>query len=187
MGGSSSTASKPVKTCSKYSNAPIVKFQSEVWKKFKDYEGKVEYYYFGGGLGHGGLCFRIPDSNTVAQAELTVREVKVGDEPEKKMRWYVLVRLSKEWKPKHNEKVHTSTYSWHVGTVLFMVHNFAKKFKNYNMLCNNCNDWKKGVVDEMRKMGPPRLQRPKTLDELIEQRKSDGLILAIETGEFTEV
>ena len=87
---------------SKYPYASIVKFQFDVWENFKDYEGKVEYYFFGRMLGHGGVCFRIPGTDTVAQAELVVSEL---DAYHGEMRWYILVQTTKKWKPQHNDDV----------------------------------------------------------------------------------
>lgn len=162
---------------SKYPYASIVKFQFDVWENFKDYEGKVEYYFFGRTLGHGGVCFRIPGTDTAAQAELVVSEL---DAYHGEMRWYILVQTTKKWKPQHNDDVQVSTYAWHTGTVLHMVHNFANAFKQYHILFNNCNKWKTNIVTYMRDNGPPKnLTRPNCLEDLIRQCKKQGVSLEV--------
>ena len=162
---------------SKYPYAPHVKFQFDVWEKFKDYEGKVEYYLFGRMLGHGGLCFRIPDTDTIAQAELVVSEL---DAYHGQMRWYILVKKTNKWKPKSEADVQISKHAWHAGTVLHMAHKFAQVFKSYHALFNNCNAWKKKVVAYLRENGPPKnLMRPNCLEDLIRQCKKEGVALEV--------
>ena len=104
-------------------------------------------------MGHGGVCFRIPGTDTAAQAELVVSEL---DAYHGEMRWYILVQMTKKWKPQHNDDVQVSKYAWHTGTVLHVVHNFANVFQQYHMLFNNGNKWKTKVVTYMRNNGPPK-------------------------------
>ena len=47
------------------------------------------------------------------------------------MRWYILVQTTKKWKPQHNDDVQVSKYAWHTGTVLHVVHNFAKVLERH--------------------------------------------------------
>ena len=162
---------------SKYQYAPIIELQYKVWEDFKDYEGKVEYYFFGRKLGHGGLCFRIPNTDTIAQAELVVSKRK---EYNQEMRWYILVKKSKKWIPNSEDEVQVSEHAWHAGTVLHMGHNFAKVLKKYHMFFNNCNTWKRNVVAYMRDEGPPEnITKPSCLDDLMKQCKEEGVSLTV--------
>ena len=155
----------------KYKHLPQVEIQFQVWEDFKNFDGKVEYYFFGGGFRHGGVCFRIPKQDVVAQAELVLglhgAEIK----------WYVLCRKGK-WRPKE-DKIYMSTYAWHAGTVLKVAHDFAKYFNTYHSLFNNCNDWKHKVVEHMRNAGPPNVQRPNSLEELIGLAEKFGTNLVV--------
>ena len=169
----------------KYKHFPLVEMQFSVWEDFKNYHGKVEYYLFGGGLRHGGVCFRIPNQDAVVvQAELVLGRPR-GTE----IKWFVLCRKGK-WKPKKEDEIHISTHDWHSGTVLKVAHDFAKNFKTYHALFNNCNDWKHKVVEYMRKEGPPNVQRPNCLEELLHLAKKLGTHLNVmqeEIGEVEEV
>ena len=161
---------------SKYPYAPLVKFQFDVWENFKEYEGKVEYYPFGRMLGHGGLCFRIPDTDTIAQAELVVSEL---DAYHGETRWYILVHKTTKWKPGEDE-VQVSEHAWHAGTVLYMIHNFAKLFKNDHMLFNSFNAWKRKMVAYMRDNETPKnLTKPNCLEDVMGQCKEEGVSLEI--------
>lgn len=155
----------------KYKHWPLVEIQFQVWQDFKNYHGKVEYYFFGGGFRHGGVCFRIPKQDVVGQAELVLglhgAEIK----------WYVLCRKGK-WRPKE-DKIYVSEYDWHVGTVLKVANDFAYHFKTYHILFHNCNDWKIEVVEHMRKEGPPNVDRPNSLEDLMglaEEFKTDLVV-----------
>lgn len=155
----------------KYSHYPRIELQFDVWEGFKNHHGKVEYYFFGGGTKHGGLCFRIPKQDVVAQAELVVHQF------DKETKWFVLCREG-EWRPKE-EKIYMSTYDWHMGTILKVAHDFAKFFKNYHTYFNNCNDWKYKLVEYMRENGPPDVQIPNSLEELMILAKDFGTELII--------
>ena len=165
----------------KYRHCPLVIMQFSVWQNFKNYHGKVEYYFFGGGLRHGGVCFRIPKQDVVAQAELVL-----GMPGGAEIKWFVLCRKGK-WKPKEEDEIYISTYDWHSGTVLKVAHDFAKTFKTYHALFNNCNDWKHKVVEHMRKEGPPNVQRPNSLEELMHLAKKLGTDLSVRQEAIGEV
>ena len=166
---------------SKYPYSGHINLHFLVWEEFRNHKGKIQYYYFGKSFGHGGVCFRIPDSDTIAQAGLVLDD----DAYQGKRRcWSVLVKktMTTEWKPESEDDVKVSEYDWHIGAMLHMAHKFAKEFKDYNMLYNNCKHWKWRIVDYMRKNGPPNdfSRMPIShLDDLIRQLLNKGVCLDI--------
>lgn len=147
--------------------AARIKFDFAVWEDFKHHNGRIQYYFYGKMLGHGGVRFRIPNSDTTAQAELLVGTFR----GEKK--WFVCVKKIKttEWKPTSEGDVEVSKYDWHVGAMLHMVHRFSQdEFQDYHVLSRSCNHWKRKVVRYMRENGPPDdYIIPSNLDDLIRQ------------------
>ena len=160
-----------------YPYAPLIRFQTDVWRQFKDHEGKLQYYFYKGENSHGGICFRIPNSNVVAQGELMVSNLR---EYKGERRWYVLCRKSKGWRPDSDDDVKTSEHCWHIGSVLQILHVFAKKFGDYNVCCNDCNTWKKKVVEYMRNEGPKGdVKRASRLEDLHHLAEKMGFSLEV--------
>ena len=161
-----------------YTYYPLVKLQFAVWQAFKMHEGKVEYYLFGGGMKHGGICFKSIQTGAVGQAELVYSKI---EECKGERKWYVMCREG-TWEPSPGTKVHTSEHAWHVSTVLYMCHQFSGYFKTYHALFNDCNSWKNNIVEHMRSNGPGNIKMVNSLEELIHRAKEDlGLHLEVST------
>lgn len=166
---STSIADRFTGITTRYPYAAYIKFQFAVWEEFKNYEGKIQYYFFGRRFGHGGVCFRFHESDIPAKAELIIDKFQEED------KWFIRVKTT-EWRPRCENKVEVSKHNWHVGAMLHVAHRFSQgKFRNYHKLCNNCNDWKKEVVCYMREKGP--LKDLCQLDDIIRQLLKEGVVL----------
>ena len=134
-----------------------------------NYKGKIQYYFFGRRFGHSGVCFRFHDSDTPATAKLIIDKFQGED------KWFIRVKTT-EWRPRSENEVEISKHDWHVGAMLHVAHRFSQgKFRNYHKLFNNCNRWKKEVVDYMREKGP--LMDLSQLDVMIRQLLKEGVVL----------
>ena len=168
---STSIADKFTSITTRYPYAAYIKFQFAVWEDFKNYKGKIQYYFFGRRFGHGGVCFRFHESDIPAKAELIIDKFQGED------KWFIHVKTT-EWRPRSENEVEVSKHVWHVGAMLHVAHRFSQgKFRNYHKLCNNCNDWKKEVVRYMREKGP--LKDLSQLDDIIRQLFNEGAVLDI--------
>jgi len=116
----------------------------ELFELFKGYSGHVEYYLWGGGLTHGGICFRKCDDNdAVGQLELVFG---------KSSGWTMIARLGK-WRPPESDQVKTSLHPWNMATAIEQMHNVSKEFGTWTAL-KNCNHWKAKVEEILAKEGP---------------------------------
>ena len=168
---STSNADKFTSITTSYPYAGYIKVQFAVWEDFKNYKGKIQYYFFGTRFGHGGVCFRMQDSDTTAKAELIVDKFQGED------KWFIYVKTT-EWRPTSENEVEVSKYDWHVAAMLHEAHRFSRDvFKDYHKLYNNCNHWKIKVVRYMREKGPPNDRSH--LDDVIRQLLNEGVVLEI--------
>lgn len=157
---STSNADKFTSITTRYPYAAYIKFQFAVWEDFKNYKGKIQYYFFGRRFGHSGVCFRFHDSDTPPTAKLIIDKFQGED------KWFIRVKTT-EWRPRSENEVEISKHDWHVGAMLHVAHRFSQG--------NNCNHWKKEVVRYMREKGP--LKDLSQLDDIIRQLLKEGVVL----------
>lgn len=163
----------------KYPASNYIVFDVSVWSNFRTFNGKPEYYLFGGGTKHGGICFRDPISGACGVMELLYASF------DDKKKWFTRVRKSK-WNP-GEATVYTSVHPWKKETVLFIAKEFAECFKLYHALFNNCNHWKQKLVEKMRGEGPPQgIYDVDTLEQFLILGSYLGVHLYIE-NDFKDV
>lgn len=156
----------------KYEYARQIVITRELWDKFKDFHGKPDYYFFGGGLKHGGICFRRNDTGECGRIEL------VHSMFERRRKWYTLAKRS-AWRPEPDSTIHTATHSWSAPTILQRCHDFASLFSVYHALFHNCNLWKVEVAKHMQNKGPEVVPQVTTLDELWQYADQLRLLLEV--------
>ncbi len=151
----------------------------DVYDYFKTGSIELEYYFFGGGTHHGGVCFRsLSDKEKCGVIELLFSVDKVPE-----LEWFTNVRTG-VWDPKKRH-VFTSKI-WTKEKLLIFSKEFERFFKKYHILFNNCNSWKIRFVKFLRCKPDLQVDPTNTIDEFMALAERINCQLVIEMGRVCE-
>eukprot|EP00051_Salpingoeca_urceolata_P028405 m.486695 g.486695 ORF g.486695 m.486695 type:complete len:199 (+) comp24553_c0_seq1:126-722(+) len=160
-------------------SAGYVILTRELHSAMAGFQGTCDYYIFGGGLKHGGICFRTP-TGVCGRIELVVENG----------RWATLARLS-TWRPdKATDGPWTTKYSWNMLSVADVCRDLAVFYGKWQLILNNCNHFRDRLVHRMRDSGPKpafaSANTRTTLKKFIETAFDHNIVITLRSGSFYE-
>lgn len=146
----------------------VINLNSSIFKAYKNFTGKVQYYVFekkSAGIsasfaGHKMVIVRPLDPAARSnRSPLIMHLVHDG-------KWYCeIAKKEGGWTPPNDTCVKTSMHEWTLGQALSKIMDTMDAFGSYRFVTNNCRKFLQDTITKMQDTGPPELLQPPSTDD----------------------